>query len=108
MIKYKFNKDEEILEVSRYLEEVNWEDLPLSGSKKSYSVSYDRIEFVTKDGITVKGQLTLYAPKDDYEEWQMLKGKQVSPDLKQMGLTKDDWELFQQFIEFKRKLRNNG
>ena len=75
MLNTKLNRDKGELELVKYLDDIDFDNLQLSKSGKSYSVSYDRIEFITKEGVLVKGALTLYAPKDDYEEFKFLRDK---------------------------------
>lgn len=75
MLNLKFNKDKDELELMKYLDDIDFDNLQLSKSGKSYSIGYDRIEFTTKEGVLVKGALTLYAPKDDYEEFKYLRDK---------------------------------
>lgn len=75
MLNLKFNKDKDELELMKYLDDIDFDNLQLSKSGKSYSIGYDRIEFTTKEGVLVKGALTLYAPKDDYEDWKLLRSK---------------------------------
>jgi hypothetical protein len=103
MLNLKFNKDKDSLNLEKFLDDVDFNSLTLSKSGKSYSVSYDRIEFITKEGVLVKGALTLYAPKDDYEDWQLLrsKGKHGHED-EIMTMNKDDFALFKEFLEFKK------
>ena len=75
MLNVKLNRDKGELELVKYLDDIDFDKLQLSKSGKSYSVAYDRIEFTTKEGVLVKGALTLYAPKDDYEEYKLLRDR---------------------------------
>ena len=103
MLNLKFNKDKETLSLEKFLDDVDFNSLTLSKSGKSYSVSYDRIEFITKEGILVKGALTLYAPKDDYEDWKLLRSKgKHGHEEEIMNMDKDDFALFQEFLKFKK------
>ena len=75
MLNTQFNRDAVELSLVKYLDTIDFDNLSLSKSGKSYSVSYDRIEFTTKEGVVVKGALSLYAPKDDYEDFKYLRDK---------------------------------
>ena len=102
MLNSKFNRNKVELELMKYLDDVDFDSLQLSKSGKSYSVSYDRIEFTTKEGVVVKGALTLYAPKDDYENWKLLRDKgKHGHEEEIMAMSKDDFALFKEFLEFK-------
>ena len=103
MLNLKFNKQEDSLSLEKFLDNVDFNNLTLSKSGKSYSVGYDRIEFITKEGVLVKGALTLYAPKADYEDWQLLRSKgNHGHEDEIMAMDKDDFALFQEFLEFKK------
>ena len=114
MLNMHYDKDKAVISLEKYLDSVDFSQLSLSGSKKSYSVGYDRIEFISKEGVKVKGALTLYSPKDDYEEWKNLRASASQQDknqkqadkgnikkytIKELQLMLKDGLITQKFIE---------
>lgn len=77
MLNVTHERNSQEVVMTKYLDAVDFTDLPMSKSGKSYTVGYDTFKIMV-DGVEIHCSLNMYARKDDYEDHKLLleKGKQ--------------------------------
>lgn len=94
MLNTKYDKKSATLELTKYLEDVDFTNLQLSKTGKSYSVAYDTFEFITSEGVLVRGNVTLYAPKTAYEEWRALQASKSQQAKNDEAMAKGETKMY--------------